>query len=167
RTNHLFKPPFNLDPDIPAKRLVMPSTRNENQPLRASKRSQYSFRMLRWGLDVGCSMDQKHRTLDLRSIHHWAHRVHSKPTLLFRKREGSLDDARRKEKWGPLGRHRAKVGKRFCCDYRGHPRISRGLLQRHGRAQGRAYQYHRARANGVEYSMEVLLLEESVGAHVT
>ena len=144
----------------------MLGSRNEDQTLRSSQCGQYPAGMIGWRVGIGRSVDQQHGNLDRRSRQHGAYGINFKAPLLLRKLEGSRDDGPREEEWRSLGRHGAKVGKCFCRDHCRHPRIQRGFLYRNRGPEGRSNEDDRARADCVQHTVKIALLEESVCAGV-
>src|SRR5262245_5918135 len=120
--------------------------------------------MIWWSFGVGGAVNKQHRPRHLPRGLCRAHIVNSKAALLFRKLEGPPDNSGGKGKWRALDRHGAKVGEGLGCDYRGDPRICRGLLKRYGCAERSAKEDNRTRTNRVHDVMEILLLVEPVGA---
>ena len=94
------------------------------------------------------------------------HVVDAKVPLRAGDVEGAVDHAAGEEARRALGRDRAQIRKRLRGDDRADAGIVRRFLQRDRGAQRRPDQNDRSGRQRVDHAMEILLLEEAVGARV-
>jgi hypothetical protein len=123
--------------------------------------------MFRAGFSVTGSMNQKNRRGDARGGLLRAYRINVEAALLGSEFEGLTDRIAREEERRPLTANRPKVRERFGCHDCGHAWIIRGFLKGDGGSERGADQHDWAGRDGVQDSMQILLLEKAVRAHVS
>src|SRR5687767_6368201 len=112
-------------------------------------------------------MDQQHRNRDLRSRGDWAGGIDREVASLFRQLEGTCERIGSEKERRSFGCNSPEIGERLGGDDPSDPNVFGRKLECDSRSQRRPEQHNRTGVDSVEDATEVLLLPETIGAHIT